>query len=231
MGCQEINEENNLAELAQNLKNESNIDVIISANNAKNVITLKFQSGDQMINCYVLCNENEIFNSIVNKVFEKKPEFKEYGNFFLCGGNVVNEYKSIKENKIKDGNTILVIKREENNEVAVEKSSNNPTTSNLIKINNAGNDYKKFKKEVVDKNENQIILQFLSTDQMIRHSILCNKGDNFSRAVEKLLENYPEYRMTKLSFIASGRVIKEYLSIEENNLKDNDIITIIKMDD
>ena len=84
MGCQEINEENNLAELAQNLKNESNIDVIISANNAKNVITLKFQSGDQMINCYVLCNENDIFNNIVNKVFEKNLNLKNMGTFFYA---------------------------------------------------------------------------------------------------------------------------------------------------
>ena len=97
MGCLKISSgKNNLEELAQNLKNESNIDVIISAKNAKNVITLKFQSGDQMINCYILCNEDDIFNSIVNKVFEKKPEFKEYGNYFLCSGNVVNEYKSLK---------------------------------------------------------------------------------------------------------------------------------------
>ena len=44
MGCLKINsEKNNLAESAQNLKNETNIDVIIAANNAKDVITLKFQ--------------------------------------------------------------------------------------------------------------------------------------------------------------------------------------------
>ena len=87
-----------------------------------------------MINCYILCKEDDIFNSIVNKVFERKPEFREYGNYFLCGGNVVNEYKSIKENKIKDKNTILLIKRDEEEEVEEEKSSNNQAGNNNIKI-------------------------------------------------------------------------------------------------
>ena len=232
MGCLKINsEKNNLAELAQNLKNESNIDVIISATNAKNVITLKFQSGDQMINCYILCNEDDIFNSIVNKVFEKKPEFKEYGNFFLCGGNVVNEYKSIKENKIKDGNTILVVKREENNEVEEEKSSNNPQTGNYIKTNNSEKDHKKFKKEVVGENANIIILRFLSMDQNIDYCISCKKDDIFSRVVERLLEKYPEYRKKKLAFVARAQAIKEYLSVEENNLEDNEIVSIFEIDD
>ena len=144
MGCLKINsEKNNLVELAQNLKNETNIDVIIAANNAKDVITLKFQSGDQMINCYILCKEDDIFNSIVNKVYERKPEFREYGNYFLWGGNVVNEYKSIKENKIKDKNTILLVKRDEEEEVEEEKSSNNQAGNNNIKIDNSNNNYKK----------------------------------------------------------------------------------------
>ena len=162
---------------------------------------------------------------------KKNQVFKEYGNIFLCNDIQVNEYKSIKENKIKDGNTILVVKREENNEVEEEKSSNNPQTGNYIKTNNSEKDHKKFKKEVVGENANIIILRFLSMDQIIDYCISCKKDDIFSRVVERLLEKYPEYRKKKLAFVARAQAIKEYLSVEENNLEDNEIVSIFEIDD
>jgi len=235
MGCLKINsEKNNLLELAQNLKNETNIDVIISAKDAKNVITLKFQSGDQMINCYILCKENDIFNSLVNKVFEKKPEFREYGNYFLCGGNVVNEYKTIKENKIKDGNTILLIKREEEegNEIHAEKIVNNPPVSNNAQADNSDKNYKTFQKEDINlKKVDQIILTFIALiNQDVHHSILCNRDELFCRIVEKLLDKYPKYKRKNISFICRALRINEYLTVEENSLLDNDMITIIEVE-
>ena len=45
---------------------------------------------------------------VVNKVFEREPKFKENFNFFLCNGNRINEYKSLKENNIKDGNVVIL---------------------------------------------------------------------------------------------------------------------------
>ena len=73
------------------------------------IIYLKFQSMDQKIKCIIFCREDEVFNNVVNKVFEKKPEFKEYNNyFFLVNGNQIKSYKTLKENNIKDGNAIIL---------------------------------------------------------------------------------------------------------------------------
>ena len=94
--------------IAEILKEETKIDVVVSAKNKENLLTIKFQSVDQNINCFALCNEKDIFNSVVNKVFEKKPDFMQKGNVFLCKGNRVNEYKSLWENNIQDGDGIIL---------------------------------------------------------------------------------------------------------------------------
>ena len=79
--------------------------------NINELISLNIQSGDQNIQCIVICKKTEIFNNVINKVFEKNPEFKNYSNYFLCNGSIVYEYKSLEENKIKDGEAVLLYKR------------------------------------------------------------------------------------------------------------------------
>ena len=94
--------------MADKLKEETKSDVIVSAKSTKNLLILKFQSIDQTVNCYVLCNKNDIFNSVANKVFEQNKEFKELGNNFLCKGNAINVYKSLFENNIEDRDVIIL---------------------------------------------------------------------------------------------------------------------------
>ena len=70
------------------------------------------QSDDQSIKCIVICKKNDIFNNVINKIYEDKPEFKEYKHYFLGNGMTIEEYKSIEENNIKDGNGITINKLE-----------------------------------------------------------------------------------------------------------------------
>ena len=44
----------------------------------------------------------------MNKIFEKEPRFAENFNYFLCNGNIIKEYKSLIDNKIKNGDVILL---------------------------------------------------------------------------------------------------------------------------
>ena len=94
------------------IKDYSSNSFIVTSSDTQNLITLYFESGDQSLSCAVLCKETDIFNMVVNKLFVQKPEFKENLNYFLCGGNRINDYKSIKDNKIKDGDHILMYHEE-----------------------------------------------------------------------------------------------------------------------
>ena len=50
-------------------------------------------------------------------------------------------------------------------------------------------------------------------------SLLCN------------LEEYKEFKETENFFISNGRKINRYGTLEENGIKDSDIITLLKHDD
>ena len=44
----------------------------------------------------------------MNVIFEKEPLLIEERVFFTCNGTIVNEYKTIKENKIKNKDVVLM---------------------------------------------------------------------------------------------------------------------------
>ena len=71
-------------------------------------ITLYFLSSDQSLNYAVRCKNTDKFNFIVNKMLEKEPSLLEKGFYFLCNGTKINEYKNIKDNKLKNGDKIIM---------------------------------------------------------------------------------------------------------------------------
>ena len=95
--------------LAENIQKENkNLRIIVSAEEPKDLLTVYFISCDQTLRCAVICNSSDIFNCVVNKLFEKEPIFKENFNYFLCNGTRVNEYKSLKENGIENESHIIL---------------------------------------------------------------------------------------------------------------------------
>ena len=85
-------------------KKEKNISVL----KQEKIIVLKFISSDQCLNYSIVCKSTDKFNLVINRIFDIYPEYIEKKCFFMCNGNVINEYKDIQENKIKNGDTILV---------------------------------------------------------------------------------------------------------------------------
>ena len=108
-----INNINQNSCLTNNTKIEFTLDItkkniINMKEDTKEIITLYFKSSDQLLSCKVLCKSSDKFNTIVNTIFDKVPRFIEIPIFFLCNGNKINEYKTIKDNGLKDGNIIIL---------------------------------------------------------------------------------------------------------------------------
>ena len=77
-------------------------------NDPNEAITLHFRSSNQLIKYAIRCKTYHKFNMIVNQIFEREPNIVENGLLFLCGGRKINEYKSIKDNQLKDGDVIII---------------------------------------------------------------------------------------------------------------------------
>jgi len=67
---------------------------------------------------------------------------------------------------------------------------------------------------------------FISSDQNIISSFICKNTDIFKFLENKFYENYSEYKGLDNIFIINGRKINKNKSLDENKIKNNDIITI-----
>ena len=224
----QIEEEKKIDELSKKIKDETNLDVIVLTNDTENLITLRFQSFDQNINCNVICKDTEIFNSIANKIFEKNQVFKEYGNIFLCNEIQINEYKSIKENKLQNGNIITIKKIREAND------DNNDPERESRKLKKLAERIKKQTNiDVIilaKDTKNFLTIRLKSLIANINYYFICKESEIFNRLLNKIFEIKPEFKNAKYSYICNdnGNIIKEYKSLKENGIKDDYLILMNK---
>ena len=58
------------------------------------------------------------------------------------------------------------------------------------------------------------------------YTMPCKTSDLFVRLEERLYQDFPKYRNFEASFMVSARMISKYKSLEENQIKNNDIISL-----
>ena len=74
-----------------------------------------------------------------------------------------------------------------------------------------------------------MIIIFASVDEIILHPYVCINTDKITRFENLLKEEYPEYMEdNNYYYICKGNNIKIDGTIEENNIKNNDLIIINK---
>ena len=68
---------------------------------------------------------------------------------------------------------------------------------------------------------------FMSFDKNIICSFICKNTDIFNILENKFYEKYSKYKGFDNIFYSNGRKIDKYKSLDENKIKNNDIITIL----
>ena len=61
-------------------------------------------------------------------------------------------------------------------------------------------------------------VNFVSGDKNLSFAVPCVKNNTFAEVEEKLYKKFPEYRETNNSFIAEGKQVLRFKTIEENNI-------------
>ena len=72
-------------------------------------------SSDQLVNIIITCRDIDNFSVIEQKLYDEFPEYEKIKNniFFLANGGIINRSASLKENNIKNDNTIVINKIED----------------------------------------------------------------------------------------------------------------------
>ena len=73
-----------------------------------NVIAVHFKSGDNIINKPMACKKNYNFKKIEEKLYKEYPEIKNNISCFLVNEKEINREKTLEDNKIKDGDNIII---------------------------------------------------------------------------------------------------------------------------
>ena len=121
------------------------------------------------------------------------------------------------------------IKNITNNEIKKLKYEINQKENQINKLKiELQKEKNKTNKKMIDYND-MIAISFISTDQKInKFPISCVKTDRFAEIEEKLYQEFEEFRETNNTFIVNGSTVLRFKKMSENNIKNGDIIELIK---
>ena len=158
-------------------------------------IKVRIQDTSQNINEIIECEISDKASILREKIIDKKPELNNIEFVFIVNGNNIDEKKTIKENKIKNGDFIILIKNDE--------SLSNNNFSNLT---------------------NMITIIIKSLEPQFDIPFACKMNYRFSTILEELYKQKPECRDQNKEFTIENRIIDINLTLEENDIKDGDTI-------
>ena len=72
------------------------------------IIVVNFMSTDLTINTGIACTADDTFAEVEEKLYQIYDEYRNTNNLLLHSGNTILRFKKIKENKIKNGDRIIV---------------------------------------------------------------------------------------------------------------------------
>ena len=157
---------------------------------------------------------NERIKELEELLEKEKKKNEEYMN------------KNNLEDKKKDYEIIKNDKKEEDNQIIIEEKNlykkllEKEKEINLLKLK-----ISEFPFELKNK-EKLLSIIIMSKDENVIFSIICKNTEKFRNLEDKFYEKYPNYFESKNSFECNGKEINVYKSLEDNKIKDNDIIII-----
>ena len=63
------------------------------------------------------------------------------------------------------------------------------------------------------------------------YSLICKKRDLFVKLEERLYEDFPQFKDYESYFLVNGKRIKRFKTLEQNHIKNNDIINLFTIDE
>ena len=152
-----------------------------------------------------------------------------------------NEINNLKE-KLKKAEKIIEQQKSEINELKNQLNLANNKLNELQSLRNliAQKDFEinKLRQGLqninINNNNRNISLNidkcvnFISNDQRINFAIPCNGNSIFAEIEEKLYQEYPEYRETNNIFLANGKEVLRFKTINYNNIGTGRPIMLVK---
>ena len=156
---------------------------------------------------------------------------------------LLEENKKLK-NKIKDLENEIIKLKEENKNMK-KKLDNYNTLENKLKnlekeINNKNNEIQHYILQIKNINENKnkitsiypgetiisVLFMTQGSQDISNYSMACKNTDLFVKLEERLYNDFPQFKNYETFFKVNTRPILRFKTLEENRIKNNDIISL-----
>ena len=189
-------------------------------------------------------NENKRGKDIEIKLYDEENKNNLLNEKILKLEKELNEEKEkniIEKNTNKELNAkIIKLTDELNNEkqnVQILKDKLNSLNAKCLKLEKLIDtqikeiiELKSKLNEKVISEEKVLAISLSSIDENINIILPCKSTEQFIRIEEKFYNEYPEYRDENIHFIVNGNEIKQFKTLEENNIKSGSIINVLSFD-
>ena len=102
--------DNELNEMKLKIKNnKNNKNKLISFDD---VMVINFESTDSSIHEGINCLQTDTFAEVEERLYQKYDEFRNTNNMFTFNGRTILRFKNLKENNIRNGDKVILIKIE-----------------------------------------------------------------------------------------------------------------------
>ena len=165
---------------------------------------------------FILKNRNERYNSGSKMM---SSNYKR-SSFYVRSSNLnMNTMNNFSTNSYNDLNKDQKIKYLEKENIQLK-----------ARINKLEEKLKRYPIQL-ERGEKMMAIIFTSVKQDVHYSVICKNTDPFVNVEVKLYHDYPEYKRGENNyFTVNGRKISKYDSLEENGIKNNDIILLNQLE-
>ena len=145
---------------------------------------------------------------------------------------LIKENNSLKQTIIKLNAEINKLQDLKNKIILLENDlikKNNEIPQLLIKNNNAKSTYEITS---IHPGEKIMAINFVSmgNQDIMNYNLMCKNIDLFIRLEERLYEDFPQFKEFETYFEVNGKRIKRFKTIEQNNIKTNDVINVFTIE-
>ena len=154
----------------------------------------------------------------------------------LNNSNEINHLKNelTKANKIIEQQKLTInnLQSKLNEYNNIINNYQNKLNQKELELNNLKSQLNNINSNNLSDNDNiklneMMCVNFISMDQKVHFAIACLKKNTFAEVEEKLYQQYPEYRETNNNFIANGKEVLRFKTIEENKIGTGLPVTLI----
>ena len=240
------NKQFNLSQTIDEFTEKNGIDL-----NSEEIVEIKFDVVDKIEvntiknNSNYINNNSQIYNSIHINTHANIPnnniQYNTQTNNNLFYISQINELKR-QLNEEKSKNQILVQQNTELNNIINNLKNNINNYEKRIKL--LEKEIKNFNSDINSLNNSTNSIKYLRPGERIltvnfvsmgfqdigHYSLACKNTDKFVKLEEKLNNDFKQLNNHDTYLEANGRRIKRFKTLDENNIKSNDIINIFVID-